>query len=445
MFRQAHLHRSFAEPIEQSIDVQVRLLGPVEVSRGPTPVRGFESRKALALFCFLAEHGEPVTRDELVGFFWEDKTASQGRANLSRVLHNDGALLPGCLKANRYTVQFAHPPNFSVDVADFEDLVRRGDVASLEAAAALYRGDLMRDLTPEGCPRFETWLTGEQERWRKRMTDVLQRLIAVSRERGLYAQALAYAMRILDLDPWREDAHREIMLLHALAGERTAALMQYQKCRSILLGELGVEPGEDTTTLYARIRTGALALSRGGHQRPSRAMAPATTHAPLISRDGDDGAMGAMGAMGGPHPEYLEQVRSRLTHPACRVLSLVGPAGVGKTRLAGLVAATAHSVFPHGVRFVVLGQARSSADITLVMARTLNVPSPEADGLKRRLIYALREQDMLLVLDGVVEPGGLAQVLGDLLRYTPWLKVLVTTRCPLGVSGEWIFELASVA
>lgn len=434
MFQQT-LQCTFTEPV----DVQVRLLGPVEVLRGEAPVRGFESRKALALFCFLAEHGEPVTRDELVGFFWEDKTESLGRANLSRVLHNDGALLPGCLKVDRYTVQVARPTDFSLDVVEFEELTRRGDAASLEAAAALYRGDLMRDLTPDGCPRFETWLAGEQERWRKRMTDVLHRLVALSRQQGLYAQALTYASRILDLDPWREDAHREIMLLHALAGERTAALMQYQKCRTILSGELGVEPSEETTRLYARIRTGALALSRGSSNGSSNGAAPSTVPSvpplTLVPLGGDHSSMG------GPRPEYLEQVRSRLDHPVCRVLSLVGPAASGKTRLAGLVSATAHRSFPQGVRFVSLGQAQGAADVALTLARSLNLGNLQPDALRRQLIYALREQDMLLVLDGVVDPVGITELLDDVLRHTPWLKVLVTTRRPLNARGEWIFEL----
>ena len=240
---------------------QLRFLGPVQIERDDSPVRGFESRKALALLAYLAMGGQPVPRERLVGLFWEDKTEAQGRNNLNWVLSRLSTFLPGCLQANRHTVQFlgeAEKCTYWLDLDTFEELETQGDPASLAAAVELYRGEFLEGLYLKGCPEFELWQVREQERWRRRAGGALNQLVAHYGRQGEVEQGLRFARRLLGLEPWREEAHREVMRLLALDGQRTVALVQYETCRRMLAEELGVEPSEATELLYRQIQAGEL-------------------------------------------------------------------------------------------------------------------------------------------------------------------------------------------
>ncbi|UCC89663.1 MAG: AAA family ATPase, partial [Anaerolineales bacterium] len=241
--------------------LRLRLLGPVQVEREGMPVRGFESRKALALLCYLAMHDQPLTREHLADMFWGDKPEVRGRANLSRVLHNLSTLLPDCLGADRHTVECRHPATLWLDLDAFNDLAARGDAESLTSAVELVRGDFMQGFYLDDCPDFETWLVAQQEAWRQQVAQSLTALITHHTACGEYAQGLDFASRLLGLDPWREEAHRQKMLLLALSGQRSAALVQYETCRRVLAEELGVEPAEETKALYLRIRDGELDIA----------------------------------------------------------------------------------------------------------------------------------------------------------------------------------------
>ena len=178
--------------------LRLRLLGPVQVERDGEPLRGFESRKALALLCYLALRPEPLTRAHLADLFWPDKPEARGRGNLSRVLHNLSNLLPDCLEADRYTIQFRPSPSCWLDIKTFDELAAQGDAESLAAASELYRGDLMAGYYLDGCLDFETWLVVERERWHRRIVEILESLIEGHTRRGEFGRALGHAQRLLE-------------------------------------------------------------------------------------------------------------------------------------------------------------------------------------------------------------------------------------------------------
>jgi DNA-binding SARP family transcriptional activator/tetratricopeptide (TPR) repeat protein len=237
---------------------RVQLLGPVRIERDGEPVRGFRSRKALALLGYLAVQGGPVPRERLADLLWEDMPEPRGRSNLSWVLGRISSLLPGCLQADCHSVQFRRPADYWLDVHAFEELEARGDSASLAAAVDLYRGEFLEGVTPEGCAEFEIWLVGERERWRKRVAEILERLVAHHGRCGEYEAGLHFGRRLLVLEPWREGTHRQMMRLLAWSGQRGAALAQYASCRQALADELGVDPAAETTQLYEQIKAGEL-------------------------------------------------------------------------------------------------------------------------------------------------------------------------------------------
>jgi predicted ATPase/DNA-binding SARP family transcriptional activator len=238
--------------------IHLRLLGAVQVERAGEPVRGFRSRKALALLGYLAVQGQPTSRERLIDLFWEDKTESRGRANLSWVLGRISSPLPDLLQADRHTVHFQPTVPYWLDVDAFKDLEAEGSPASLESAVELYRGELLEGLHFQGCAEFELWVAGEREWWRQRVISVLRQLVRHYSRRGEYDEGLRFAQKVLALEPWREEAHRQVMQLLAWTGQRGAALAQYESCRQALVDELDVEPAEETEMLYQRIRDGAL-------------------------------------------------------------------------------------------------------------------------------------------------------------------------------------------
>jgi len=238
--------------------LRLRLLGTVQVEQDGEPVRGFKSRKALALLGYLAAQGKPVPREHLTDLFWGNKPEARGRANLSWALSKISARLPDCLGADRHTVQFQRAAPYWLDLDAFEELEAQGDAASLAAAVELYRGEFLEGLYLHGCAEFELWLVGERERWRQRVARVLEALVTHHSRRGQYQQSLRFARRLLALEPWREETHRQVMRLLAHSGQRGVALAQYETCRRALAEELGVEPAEETTRLYEQIRDGEL-------------------------------------------------------------------------------------------------------------------------------------------------------------------------------------------
>ncbi|MCB0163434.1 MAG: AAA family ATPase, partial [Anaerolineae bacterium] len=252
------------------------MLGPVQIERdNGSPLQGFESRKAVALLCYLAVQSQPASRTHLADLFWGEKSEERGRGNLSRVLHNISSILPNCLQTDRHLVQFRRPTVLWLDTDVFRDLARSPQVEDLTVAATLYQGDLMADFYLDDSPQFETWLVAERESWHLEFRQVLQKLVNHHLQDRDYRQGLNYARQLLTLDPWREEVHRQVMQLLAVTGQRSAALSQYETCRRILADELAVEPALETVTLYEQIRDGRLTLDSHADTVYSGLLAPA--------------------------------------------------------------------------------------------------------------------------------------------------------------------------
>ena len=234
----------------------------------------------------------------------------------------------------------------------------------------------------DGCPEFEIWLVGERERWRQRVARVLGELITHHSQRGDYQEGLRFARRLLALEPWREETHRQAMRLLAHSDQRGAALAQYETCRRVLAEELGVEPGPETTQLYEQIRDGELA---GPAPAPPPPLPVERRHnlpswpTPLVGRQAE-----------------LGEIARFLRDPDCRLLTLVGPPGVGKTRLGSQAAAElladAEPTFADGIFFVALAPLRDPALVGPTIAQVLGV-SVDSAYCHRAWINTPRDQN----------------------------------------------------
>ncbi|MBI3957867.1 MAG: AAA family ATPase [Chloroflexi bacterium] len=308
--------------------IHIRLLGPIQIERNGRAIGRLESRKALALLCYLCSQGKPVARQELAALFWGDKPESRGRGNLSRVLHNIGQELPNSLEADRRTVFFRGDERLWMDTVQMQRLARSDQFHSLAAATELFRGDFLEDIGLDDCPEFDHWLTTEREEWRRRVGQIYHTLIEHHTARGEYEAALRHVNRLLALEPWQEDAHRQKMLLLHLSGQRSAALAHYERSRRVLAEELGVQPSPETESLRHQIEELNDALTS--------TVRPVQPRLPLLER--------------GEEHTWLVRQWEAARRGAGKFTLLEGSVGVGKTALIEDVLAYTGGLGAHTLR-----------------------------------------------------------------------------------------------
>lgn len=284
--------------------LRLRLLGAPVVEQAGKPL-ALPTRKLLGLLAYLALEG-PTPRGKLAGLFWSEQDEATARSNLRRELnrlrHTPIATL---LQTDRDLLQLGP---VQTDVAAFRAHLKEGE---LEPALALYRGPLLEGLELSGAAGFEEWLEQGREAlarlWREALQKQAEHLEATHDLRG----ALAARLTLLREDELQERHHREAMRLHALLGEREAALARFARLKELLRHELHLEPLPETLELARQIQQGTLAA-------PPPPPAPTGTglalDPPLIGRE-------------------AEWARMEAAWEARQAIYLCGPAGVGKTRL----------------------------------------------------------------------------------------------------------------
>ncbi len=414
--------------------VTVRLLGTFAVQAADgSPVR-FRSDKVRALLAYLAaEAAQPHTRASLAALLWPEQSDELALRNLSQTLVqlraalNDVTSQP--LLISRQTIQWNRASGVRIDLADFTRLARGGGTAEREQAAALYRGEFLQGFSLPGCEAFEEWLLLTREHHQRQVLALLEALASTYLDAGKYVKAEAAARRQLELDGWREAAHRQLMLALAQNGQRASALAHYERCRALLLADLGAEPDPTTTALYEQIRANTEPLST----QVSPAVAPAARHSlptppdRLIGRD-----------------DELARIAALLHDPAVRLVTLVGGGGAGKTRLA-LAAAWALAPSAELCWVSLAGVSASDAALGTVLATTVLAaldPRRDVPGDPVAVLRSLLRARPLLVLDNCEHVrASAAALIRDLLDIAPGLRVLATSRERLQLRGEHVVLL----
>jgi predicted ATPase/DNA-binding SARP family transcriptional activator len=426
-------------------ELQLTLLGRPHATCDDTPLAGWALQKSLALLAYLAVTGRTHSRGELAGLLWGDCTEANARSNLRKVLAELRQRVPSHLAIKRADVAFDRASSYWLDVEAFERgigralalrerPVTRAGAASLAEAMELHGDGFLVGLAVRRAPAFEEWVLLEREHLRNLALRALHALADHHAAHAQPARTLAYLDRLLALEPAHEEAHRHKMLLLALDGQRAAALSQYEACRQAVQA-LDTEPDRETTALYQRIRTGV--------ELPVPFWVPASfgvpahnLHAPLTPLVGREAELG--------------EVQARLRDPSCRLLTLVGPGGVGKTHLAlkavtGMLPAGPLGRFEDGVYVVDLDSVPAVEALVPAIAQTLGLPLSEGAHPRQQVADALSRKKVLLVMDGFEHLTAGAGLLVDLLHSAPGLKILVTSRARLDVQAEHQFPLAGLA
>jgi DNA-binding SARP family transcriptional activator len=371
---------------------------------------------------------------------WGDVPEAEARGSLRTALTNLRKLVGPHLDINGETLSFNRHSSYWLDVELFQtalatagllphksskgqtaEVLKPSEVflAPLHQVVELYRGDFLEGFVVREALNFEEWLFSQRERLRQQVTQALLNLAKEHMARGEYAAGLDYTGRLLALESWREEGHRQMMLLLAKSGQRSAALAQYETCRRNLAEALDVEPSAETQTLYARLKAAAAPPPHNPPPQPT----------PFVGREAE-----------------LARIANYLETPACHLVTLVGLGGVGKTRLA-LQSATANlELFQDGVFFVSLAAVDSVEALVAHIAAALNFSPGGPLEPKVQLLNYLRSKEMLLVLDNFEQllpvPARGKQDGADwaveILAAAPRLKIVTTSRERLNLQEEWV-------
>lgn len=270
-------------------EVRLRLLGAPALEQAGRPL-ALPTRKLLGLLAYLALEG-PAPRSKLAGLFWSEQDEATARGNLRRELnrlrHTPIATL---LQTDRDLLQLGP---IQTDVAEFQTHLKEG---ALEPALALYRGPLLLGLELSGAEGFAEWLEARREElarlWREALQRQAEHLEAAHDLRG----ALSARLTLLREDELQELHHREAMRLHALLGEREAALARFARLQELLRKELRLEPLPETLALARQIEQGTLATPPA--PPPTPAPQGVALHPPLDRARARVGPHGS--GLGGP-------------------------------------------------------------------------------------------------------------------------------------------------
>jgi DNA-binding SARP family transcriptional activator len=343
--------------------LSIQLLGTPLILQDDQPLT-ITRKKSRALVYYLAAHDKPVTREELLAFFWPDRDRVSAQQVLRTTLHGLRQALGAALITDEHTLFLA--PEVEIDVRTFEANLQRAHVSALPSGVGrlaqslttnyqqltttlqLYRGDFLTGFALSDSAEFDDWLTGQQEHYRRLAIRGFIALAALHEQQQDYLAALDALDRALSFDPLQEDVQRSALRVHYLAGDRTGAIRRYDALRKLLNDELGIPPMAETRQLYDEIiRDQLIRDQRSGIRQPLQL--------DVVPISSQQSALNNL-------PFTGRETELKKLHEAAesRQLALIeGEPGIGKTRLAaeylrtqaGLILRGAAHELEHGLPY----------------------------------------------------------------------------------------------
>ncbi|MDJ0752789.1 MAG: BTAD domain-containing putative transcriptional regulator [Ardenticatenaceae bacterium] len=404
-----------AQPLE------ISLMGEVKISTAGRDISADLSQKARALFCYLVAEGETHSRHALAGLLWGDVPEEKAKNSLRVSLANLRKHLSPYLTITHLTLGINPEAPILVDIELLQNILHRSstaDLGELQRALDLYRGDFLTGLVIEDAPEFQEWLFTTRTYWQQRMLPLLSDMSTTLIEQRAFERAEPVLHRLLAIEPWHETAHRQLMGVMAQRGDLDGALAQYEKGARLLADTLGVEPMPETIALAEKIRR---------------------------ARDSQFGDIPAVeGFLIGREAEKT-RLKEMLADPNCRLITICGMGGAGKTQLA---LTTAHEIYSQqrflfldGIVFLSLASVSRMRDLPLILADHLGLTLAGREDPWQQLAGNLRDKELLLVLDNVEQLISEGLLLNNLLEAGDGIKLLLTSREPLNLPSEWRLSL----
>ncbi|HSL29538.1 MAG TPA: BTAD domain-containing putative transcriptional regulator, partial [Anaerolineales bacterium] len=416
-------------------------LGPVQLSHSQAGEITITKRKALALLVYLViEVDHPHTRETLLGLLWPDHSTAAAQnslrvtwSQLQKYLEKAPEDDQPYLISTRLDLQFNPLSRYELDVNLFRNLIDACRThahpaqpqdcvecaARLAQAMALVRGPFLDGFSLPDCPAYDGWLLLQRERLHLQIIAALEQLADFHERAGNRGEAETYVRRLLELNPLNEAAYRQLMRILASADQRSAALDAYETCRRVLATELGLAPATETVMLAEQIRG----------------------LAPFESPSAHTALPAGLTRFFGRQQESARLV-DFLSRRTVRLVTLAGPGGVGKTRLAIEAAHRMAGVFAHDICFVELTGITDEKSVDDAVAAALHLPTSTGRSSTEAILDYLRGKTMLLVLDNCEHlVKACARLVQMLCRDAEGLTVLATSRIPLHIDEEHVVRL----
>ena len=431
--------------------LEICLLGTFQITHAAASVTEFSSNKVRALLAYLVvESDRPHRRDALAGLLWPESTQETAMNSLRNALANlrgaigDRQADPPYLLISRETIQFNRSSDFGLDVAEVmslpfdqnqpADQFAQKNLQNRIAAVNRYRGPFLEGFSIPDSAVFEEWTSLWRERIARQMIEGLRKLANYYEKRGEIGQALKFALRQVEIDPWMEEGHTQLMRLYALSGHQQQALRQFQTLREILKTELDIEPSREAHRLYEAIQSGKI-TPVPPQKRPIHNLPPPLTT--LIGRD-----------------DELYRLQQLLRSDQNRLVTVTGVGGTGKTRLVLEVSRKLLPSFSHGIFLVEISSGMPAEFLLPAIAQAIGLdlsahaslgPQLPNTSPQAQLWNYLQEKTMLLVLDSFESILDASGQIYDLLQVTSQLKIFITSRSRLNLVGEKVFPLEGLS
>ncbi len=439
--------------------IVINLLGSFNVLAGGQKINDdFRTSKERALLAYLVvEHQQVHLRDALAEMFWPGKPPGSARTNLRQALTGIRQVLTQGLNnldnhliVNNESVQLHLGGQIQVDALTFAGQIHHAGhhthlelsqcpkcLAELEEAVAAYQGNFLESFFLPDSITFQEWITYQREYYNRQLGSALWMLISAHKKRVDFERVEQYAAQMNRFFPLEEFGYRELMEVYAATGRRNAALEKFSECANLMQRELGIEPSGETQALYEKIKRNPDTRPLAQTREPPAARIPTgespvktNLQAPLTNFFG--------------RQKELNRLATYLESPNCRLITILGISGVGKTRLALEAARKNGHLFPDGVWIVFSNELRKSRFLADTLLQTMGVYIANPNDVKAQLARVLQNQQALLVLDGFELLEDQIQLVLDLLSQAPRLKILLTSRVHLNTKADYPIILGSL-
>lgn len=397
--------------------LRLKLFGGIQITLDEKRL-DFAAERAEAMLAYLALSGRTHGREKLADFLWDDRTQKRALSNLRSLLAQLPDEIKPYLDITRKTMGLQKEVPIWVDVLAFHELVAQ---EALAEALALYRGDFLEGVYIRESRGLDEWAAAERERLRQQAAQLHYDLAEQCLHQRDYLKGAKHGRALLKIDPFNEPALRLAMRLYTRAGQRHHAVQLYQEMVTRLAAELGVEPSPATTQIYDRVTLGEPLLTA-----PVALSQPTT---PLVGRE-----------------ESLADIEKRLDDPHCRLLTLTGLGGAGKTRLSLAVAEQRRHDYLNGLYFVPLARVNTAAQLPLIISQSLGISLQGNSLPTAQILNYLRERELLLILDNVEHiVDEVAEWVQMIMDGTTTVQILATSRERLNLRQEWVVPVGGLA